>query len=215
MILQRRLWVVSIVNRLLDAGCWSRRPVMCFRLIFLSQAKTPCMGTMDKSYDLRHWRHFVFSDESLFIFYHSDGRTHVCCRQWERQKDACIQTMDDNRSPSVMVWGAIHYGKRSELVVLNENSSTKATSGFSVMVWFLGDGRFSTKLCVCPGQHHHHPPPLHHPHPHPHHPRRHPPPATGMWYDSFFGWHNRIWKSWTSRCVIMYPIEHVLNQMGI
>ena len=50
--------------------------------------------------------------------------------------------MDDNRSLSVMVWGAIHYGNSSELVVLNENS-TKATTGFSVIVWFLGNVKIS------------------------------------------------------------------------
>ena len=33
--------------------------------------------------------------------------------------DAFIQPMYDNRSPSVMVWGTIHHGARSELVVLD------------------------------------------------------------------------------------------------
>ena len=37
--------------------------------------------------------------------------------RWRRRE--CIQPNDGNRGPSVMVWGAIHHGGRSELVVVD------------------------------------------------------------------------------------------------
>ena len=42
-----------------------------------------------------------------------------CARQGERLIDACVQPNDGNRDPSVMEWGAIHHGGRSELVVVD------------------------------------------------------------------------------------------------
>ena len=51
----------------------------------------------------------IFSDESRFSLYHSDGRVRVRRRQGERLI-ACVQPNDGNRGPSVMVWGAIHHG---------------------------------------------------------------------------------------------------------
>ena len=51
--------------------------------------------------------------------YHSDGWVQVRRRQGERLIDACVQPNDGNRGPSVMVWGAIHHGGRSELVVVD------------------------------------------------------------------------------------------------
>ena len=44
-------------------------------------------------WDLRHWRHCIFNDQSRFSLYHSDGRARVCQRQGERLIDACIQLL--------------------------------------------------------------------------------------------------------------------------
>ena len=67
-------------------------------------------------WDIRQWRHCIFSHEPRFSLYHSDGRVRVCRRQGERPIDACVQPNGGNRGPSVMVWGAIHHGGRNELV---------------------------------------------------------------------------------------------------
>ena len=73
-------------------------------------------GRRHRVWDRRQWRPCIFSDESRFSLYHSDGRVRVCRRQRARLIDACVQPNDGNRGPSVMVWGVIHHGG-SELVV--------------------------------------------------------------------------------------------------
>ena len=67
-------------------------------------------GRKYRVWDLRQWRHCIFSDESRFSLYHSDSRVRVRRRQGERLIDACVQPNDGNRGPSVMVRGAIHHG---------------------------------------------------------------------------------------------------------
>ena len=69
--------------------------------------------------------------------------------------NVCIQPTEGNLGPSVMVWGTIHHGGRSELVGLD------GTLNRQCYIRFLDDsmlpratGVFWTKLWVCPGQCH-------------------------------------------------------------
>ena len=116
---RRRLSVRGIINRILAAGYWSSRPARCPRLTWDHRRHRRVCGRMHRISELRHWRHCVFSDESHFTLFHSDGRIRVRCRKGKRLIDACIQPKDGNHGPSLRVWGAIHHGARSELVVLN------------------------------------------------------------------------------------------------
>ena len=115
----RRLSVRTIRRRLLIAGYWSRRPAICPRLTLEHRRRRRGWGRRHRVRDLKQWRHCVFSDESRFSLYHSDGRVRVRRRQGERLIDACVQPNDGNRGPSVMAWNAIHHGGRSELVVVD------------------------------------------------------------------------------------------------
>ena len=45
----------------------------------------------------------VFSNESHFMLFHSDGRAHVHCSHGQKLKDVFIQTMESNCGPLVMV----------------------------------------------------------------------------------------------------------------
>ena len=51
-------------------------------------------GGSTQKMDLRHWGHCVFSRESCFMSFHSDGRARVRHRQKQRLVDACIQPTD-------------------------------------------------------------------------------------------------------------------------
>ena len=103
--------VRTIRRRLLAAGYWSRRPARCPGLTLEHRRRRREWGRRHRVWDLRQWRHCIFSDESWFYLYHSDGRVRVRRRHGERLIDACVQPNDGNR--------AIHHGVRSELVVVD------------------------------------------------------------------------------------------------
>ena len=64
------------------------------------------------------WHSIVFSDESSFYLYVSDGHTHVRCRPDERHLLECIRTQHTSPTSGFMVWEAISYNSRSHLVFL-------------------------------------------------------------------------------------------------
>ena len=88
--IRRRLSVWSIVNRLRAAGYRFRLPTRCPRLILDHRRCRHVCGRTHKRWDLRHWSHCVFSDDSHFTLFHSSGRARVHCRQGERLINACI-----------------------------------------------------------------------------------------------------------------------------
>ncbi|GFY03246.1 transposable element Tcb1 transposase [Trichonephila clavipes] len=71
------------------------------------------------------WQQVVFSDESRFNLWHHDGRIRVRRYVGERHIPECIIERHSGRTPGVMVWGAIAYHGRSQLlrIVGNLNST--------------------------------------------------------------------------------------------
>ena len=60
----RRMSVRTIRRRLLAAGYWSRRPARCPRLTLEYRRRCREWGRRHRVWDLRQWRHCIFSDES-------------------------------------------------------------------------------------------------------------------------------------------------------
>ena len=48
----------------------------------------------------------------------SAGRIRVRRREGERYIDACVQQTDGKVVPSIMIWGAFHFWRKSELVIV-------------------------------------------------------------------------------------------------
>ena len=90
---RRRMSVRTIQRRLLAAGYRSRRPARCPRLTLEHRRRRREWGRRHRVWDLRQWRHNIFSDESRFSLYHSDGWVRVR-RQGEGLIDACIPPND-------------------------------------------------------------------------------------------------------------------------
>ena len=67
------------------------------------------------------WRRVAFSDESRFKLNRADGRQRVYRRRNQRFARQNVMETDRFGSGSVMVWGAIRFGWRSELVVVDGN----------------------------------------------------------------------------------------------
>ena len=149
----RRVSVRTIHRWLLATEYWSRRPARCPRLTLEHRRRRRGWGRRHRVWDLRQWRHCIFSDECRFSLYHSDGRVRVSHRQGERLIDACVQPNDGNRGPSVMVWGAIHHGGRSVLVVVDGVMKRQRTSRSWGIKCCHGRRGVWTWLCVRTRQH--------------------------------------------------------------
>ena len=173
----RRVTVRTIRRRLLAAGYWSRHLARCPRLILEHRRRRPEWERRHRMWDLRQWRHCIFSDESRFSLYHSDGR--VRRRQGERLIDACVQPNDGNRGPSVMVCGAIHHGGRGELLVvdgaMNQHRYIQILRN-QMLPWVTGC--LDVTLCTCMS-------------------KTMPRPIQQVARQSF--WTNRILRPWTGQ----------------
>ena len=71
--------------------------------------------------DLANWRRVWFSDESRLIFQRRDDRVRVYRRCNERFAPNCVVEVDNYGGGSVMVWGAISYARKTQLVSIQGN----------------------------------------------------------------------------------------------
>ena len=72
---------------------------------------------------MRQWRRVLFTDESRFTIAQmvADGRRRVYRRREERFANACVVERDRFRGGSVMVWGGIAHGIKSQLIIVAGN----------------------------------------------------------------------------------------------
>ena len=126
----RHLWTRTIgiplsrqtVNRrLLEHGYRARRPLKRIRLTRAHRVARHNWARGHANRPLGHWRHCMFTDESRFLLVRVDGRVRVRRLQGERLRDDCIQETVQGGGGSVMIWGGIHYGGRTPLVVPEGN----------------------------------------------------------------------------------------------
>ena len=100
------------------AGYLSHRPTRCPKLTREHHQGCWQWAKRHSDWDLHHRRHCVFSDESRFKLYHSNGRIRVRRREGKRYNDVCVHQTDGNVVPSIMVWGTFHFRDKSELVIV-------------------------------------------------------------------------------------------------
>ena len=67
----------------------------------------------------QNWARVVFSDESRLNLSFADGRIRCYYRRNERFEDNCVLERNRFGGGSVMVWGAINAGFRSNLIILD------------------------------------------------------------------------------------------------
>ena len=70
---------------------------------------------------MRQRRRVLFTDESRFTLYCTDGRRRVYRRRVERFADACVVERNRFGGGSVMVWGGIAHGIKSQLIIVAGN----------------------------------------------------------------------------------------------
>ncbi|GFU64396.1 transposable element Tcb1 transposase [Trichonephila clavipes] len=114
----------SIRRRLLQRGLRARIPLYRIPLTQNHRRLRLQWANVHRSWRA-DWQQVVFSDESRFNLWHHDDRIRVRCYAGERHIPECIIERHSGRTPGVMVWGAIAYHGRSQLlqIVGNLNST--------------------------------------------------------------------------------------------
>lgn len=117
----RRVSDQTIRNRLREAGIRARRPKVAPTLTRQHRRQRVRWCNTLQPWNLPHWRRIWFSDESRYLLRKRDGRDRVYRRRHERFAPNCIRQVDTFGGGSVMVWGAISYNRKSELVLVQGN----------------------------------------------------------------------------------------------
>ena len=116
----RRVSDRTIRRRLRAANLRPRRP---YRGPFLTQRHRQeklrcCQAGLRWRLNVE-WSNMLFSDESRFSLYHSDGRARVYRRTGERYADCYMRQHDRCVGGSVMIWAGITRQNRMNLVFVN------------------------------------------------------------------------------------------------
>lgn len=95
----------TIGNRLHDVRLRSRRPAVRPLLTQAHRRARLVWSRRHLRWTRRDWAQVLFSDESRFNLYHSDGRRKIWRREGERYEDDTVQERVAFGGGSVMVWG--------------------------------------------------------------------------------------------------------------
>ena len=111
----------TVLRRLRDQGLRARRP---FRGLVLTQRHRQQRERWARRHQRMtraEWANVLFTDESRFNLYNSDGRWRVYRRRGERLNDACIVQREQYGGGSVMVWAGVSLHTKTDLVVVRGN----------------------------------------------------------------------------------------------
>ena len=117
--IRRRCSIRTVRGRLLAARLRAHRP--CRRPALTRRHRQTRRRWVEahRNWQLGHWRHAVFVDESRFTIYMRDGRVRVRRCPGERIAAECVAQHFGNRLTGVSVWGGMHYYGKSELVFMD------------------------------------------------------------------------------------------------
>lgn len=111
----------TVRNRLQQQGLFQRRPIRVPRLLPGNRGARLTWAENHVNWDQQEWGRVLFSDESRFS-YHPDSRR---IRIWrEPGKAARLQHAREivkYGGGSIMFWGAIHIGGRTDLILIEGN----------------------------------------------------------------------------------------------
>uniref|UniRef100_A0A673ADV1 Tc1-like transposase DDE domain-containing protein n=1 Tax=Sphaeramia orbicularis TaxID=375764 RepID=A0A673ADV1_9TELE len=108
-------------NRLHARGIHARRPVVRPVLTRQHVANRLAWCRTHLHWTMANWRMMVFSDESRFMVTPTDGRARVWWERGQRYVANNVLHRDRWGAGSVMVWGAIWWTGRSNLIIVHGN----------------------------------------------------------------------------------------------
>lgn len=113
-----RVSVQTIRNRLHEDGLSARRPAICPVLTAAHRAHRLDFAHNHVDWNLDQWSNVLFTNESRFSVEGNDRRVRVWRRRGHRFRDYAIAEHDRWGGPSLMVWGGISLGGRTDLYVM-------------------------------------------------------------------------------------------------
>lgn len=108
----------TVRRRLRSHGFFSRRPKVHPLLSPVHRKTRFEWATKRCHFRETQWKKIIFTDESRFLLFPTDGRERVWRTSSERNQEELAVTTTNFGGGSVHVWGAIHADGRSELVIL-------------------------------------------------------------------------------------------------
>ena len=119
----RQISPKTVGSRLREIGLRARRPYVGLPLTQARRLRRMAWLTAHATrlFPMRQWRRVLFTDESRFTLYRADGRSRVYRRRGERFADACVVERDRFGGGSVMVWGGVAHGIKSQLIIVAGN----------------------------------------------------------------------------------------------
>ena len=119
----RQISPKTVGSRLREIGLRARRPYVGLPLTQARRLRRMAWLTAHapRLFPMRQWRRVLFTDESRFTLYRADNRRRVYRRREERFADACVVERDRFGGGSVIVWGGIAHGIKSQLIIVAGN----------------------------------------------------------------------------------------------
>lgn len=116
----RNLWISrrTVGRRLNEAGLTSRRPATGPQLTREHRVARLAFAREHANWTADDWKRVFFTDETRVSLHSPDGRGRVWRRPRERFSQCCISPRVAFGGGSLMFWGGISWGARTELVVV-------------------------------------------------------------------------------------------------
>lgn len=116
---RNRISAQTVRRRLHRTGMRSRATYAGMPLTNARRLARHRWATVHARWRLQDWNNILFTDESRFCLDFHDGRLRTWRRTGERFDDVCVRERDRYGGGSVMVWGGISFGLRTELRFVN------------------------------------------------------------------------------------------------
>ncbi len=118
-------------------GYSSRRPHRVPLLSAKNRTRRLQFTQAHQNWTIEDWKNVAWSDESLFLLRHSDGRVRIWHKEHERMDPSCLVSTVQAGGGGVMVWGIISWHALGPLVSIEHNLNATAYLGCIVSVLFV------------------------------------------------------------------------------